>query len=70
MAALHAAESIGVPELKAAHCRWWAEDFWSRSFLSVPDSVVESFYVIQLYKVASATRCDSMENCWAMDLAM
>ena len=38
--------------------------------LSVPDGIVESFHNIQLYKVGSATRCDSPENCWAMDLAM
>ena len=70
VAALLAAENVGVPALKTAHCRWWAEDFWPRSFLSVPDAVVESFYLIQLYKVGSATRCDNAENCWAMDLAM
>ena len=70
IAALFAAENVGVPALKTAHCRWWAEDFWPRSFLSVPDAVIESFYLIQLYKVGSATRCDTAENCWAMDLAM
>lgn len=70
LAAISAAEAAGVASLKAAHSRWWGEDFWPRSFLSVPDAVVESFYVIQLYKVGSATRCDSPENCWAMDLAM
>ena len=67
--ALTAAATAGAPALKAAHAAWWA-DFWSQSFMSVPDPIVEAFHAIQLYKVASATRCDGPENCWAMDLAM
>ena len=70
LTALHAADALGPAALKAAHTRWWIEDFWPRSALSVPDAVVEAFHAIQLYKVGSATRCDSAENCWAMDLAM
>ena len=70
LTALHAADALGPVALKAAHARWWIEDFWPRSMLSVPDAVVEAFHTIQLYKVGSATRCDSAENCWAMDLAM
>ena len=37
--------------------------------LSVSDGVFEAFHAIQLYKVASATRCDGPDNCWAYDLA-
>ena len=70
LTALHAADARGPAALKAAHTRWWLDEFWPRSILSVPDAVVEAFHTIQLYKVGSATRCDSAENCWAMDLAM
>jgi alpha-L-fucosidase 2 len=41
----------------AAHRAWW-HHFYPASFLTVPDSYWESFYWIQLYKLASATRAD------------
>ncbi|MFD8499834.1 Tat pathway signal sequence domain protein [Amycolatopsis sp. NPDC059657] len=37
------------------HRRWW-HDFYRRSFLSIPDTRLQSFYWIQLYKFASAAR--------------
>ncbi len=37
------------------HRRWW-HDYYRRSFLSIPDTRLQSFYWIQLYKVASAAR--------------
>lgn len=39
----------------ATHAQWWAR-FYPASFLSLPDARLESFYWIQLYKMASATR--------------
>ena len=39
------------------HRRWW-HDFYQRSFVSVPDPLLESFYWIQLYKLGSAARED------------
>ena len=44
-------------KLIAAHREWWHQ-YYQRSFLSVPDARAESFYWIQLYKIASATRED------------
>ncbi|MEQ0565017.1 Tat pathway signal sequence domain protein [Amycolatopsis sp. NEAU-NG30] len=41
--------------LTSEHRRWW-HDYYRRSFLSIPDSRLQSFYWIQLYKVASAAR--------------
>lgn len=38
-----------------AHRNWW-HAFYPKSFLSIPDARMESFYWIQLYKIASATR--------------
>ena len=37
------------------HRKWW-HGFYRKSFLSVPDSRLQSFYWIQLYKLASASR--------------
>jgi hypothetical protein len=37
------------------HREWW-HDYYRKSFLSIPDSRLQSFYWIQLYKVASAAR--------------
>lgn len=44
---------LGV--LGRGHTSWW-HGFYPRSFVSVPDGRVQSFYWIQLYKMASATR--------------
>ena len=43
--------------LVALHRRWW-NDYYTRSFVSVPDKWVQRFYWIQLYKMAAATRAD------------
>jgi alpha-L-fucosidase 2 len=45
-------------DLTDDHRDWW-HDYYRRSFLSVPDARLQSFYWIQLYKVASATRRDA-----------
>ncbi|MGW9119086.1 glycosyl hydrolase family 95 catalytic domain-containing protein [Streptomyces sp. NPDC055663] len=39
------------------HRRWW-HAYHRRSFLSVPDKRLQSFYLIQLYKLAASTRAD------------
>ena len=41
--------------LVETHRAWW-HDYWRQSFVSFPDSRLESFYWIQLYKLGSATR--------------
>lgn len=42
-------------ELTQDHRRWW-HDYYRASFVSIPDTRLQSFYWIQLYKVASAAR--------------
>jgi alpha-L-fucosidase 2 len=37
------------------HRDWW-HDYYRKSFLSIPDARLQSFYWIQLYKIASAAR--------------
>ncbi|QES90050.1 glycosyl hydrolase family 95 catalytic domain-containing protein [Rhizosphaericola mali] len=45
------------------HRNWW-HSYYQKSFFSIPDARMQSFYWIQLYKMASATRNDKP----AMDL--
>jgi alpha-L-fucosidase 2 len=40
-----------------SHQAWW-HAYYPESFLSIPDTRMESFYWIQMYKLASATRAD------------
>lgn len=56
-AAINAARSAGGPALEAAHQKWWHE-YYPMSFLTFSASRLESFYWIQMYKLASATRSD------------
>jgi len=56
--AVRRASAFPVAALVLAHRRWW-HDFYPRSFLSIPDARLQSFYWIQLYKTAAATREDT-----------
>ena len=47
----------GVVDLEKSHRDWWHR-FYPASFVTLPDARLESFYWIQLYKLASATRGD------------
>jgi len=51
--AVRRAESFGA--LTIEHRRWW-HDYYRHGFLSIPDTRLQSFYWIQLYKIASAAR--------------
>ena len=51
------ARVTGFDTLVASHRQWW-NGFYRASFLSIPDTRMESFYWIQLYKMASGTRAD------------
>jgi alpha-L-fucosidase 2 len=52
----HAA-ATGLTELDATHQTWW-HHYYPESFVSIPDTRLESFYWAQMYKLASATRAD------------
>ena len=45
--------------LLSSHRNWW-HAYYPKAFLSVPDSQIEGFYWIQMYKLASAMRPDGM----------
>jgi hypothetical protein len=55
IANINKAVSTGYDALVASHQAWW-HTFWQASFLSIPDTKLESFYWIQLYAMASASR--------------
>ncbi|CAG7643027.1 glycoside hydrolase family 95-like protein [Paenibacillus allorhizosphaerae] len=44
-------------ELVQSHRAWW-HAYYPQSFVSLPDTRLEGFYWIQMYKLASATRSD------------
>jgi alpha-L-fucosidase 2 len=54
---LTAANGQALDQLAADHRSWW-HAFYPKSFLTVPDTRLQSFYWIQLYKMACATRRD------------
>ncbi|AWW32780.1 hypothetical protein DN752_23005 [Echinicola strongylocentroti] len=51
------AAELGVEALEVAHQKWW-HTYFQKSFLSFPDTRMESFYWIQLYKMATCSRAD------------
>ena len=53
------AVATGLEKLVLTHREWWHR-YWPESFLSIPDTRLESFYWLQMYKLASATREDRM----------
>ena len=54
---IEAASRARVKDLESVHRKWW-HAYYPQSFLSMPDTRLESFYWIQIYKLASATRKD------------
>jgi hypothetical protein len=54
---LRTVAEIDFAVVERDHRRWWG-DYLAQSFLSIPDSRMESFYWIQMYKLGSATRAD------------
>ncbi|MEY2430238.1 MAG: alpha-L-fucosidase 2 [Verrucomicrobiota bacterium] len=57
IAQIHAALTGNFEDLVQSHRAWW-HGYYPESFLSIPDTRMESFYWIQMYKLASGTRAD------------
>jgi alpha-L-fucosidase 2 len=57
VAALRAAAALPSDQLLSAHRAWW-HALYPRSFLTVPDARLESFYWIQMFKLAACLRED------------
>jgi alpha-L-fucosidase 2 len=54
VANIKAAQNTGVASMEKVHRAWW-HAYYPSSFVTIPDARMESFYWIQLYKLASAT---------------
>ncbi|MEY3432107.1 MAG: hypothetical protein RL131_43 [Bacteroidota bacterium] len=53
--AIKSFQSKSLESVLSYHRKWW-NGFFQKSFISIPDKRVETYYWIQLYKLASATR--------------
>jgi alpha-L-fucosidase 2 len=53
--ALNHAMKREIRDIEKAHRAWW-HAFYPKSFVTIPDARIESFYWIQWYKLASAMR--------------
>ena len=51
---LQQAKQEGFASLSEAHTAWWRA-FWSRSFISIPDSQLENLYYLGIYQLGSAS---------------
>ncbi len=56
--AVSAASAAPLAIFERDHIAWW-HSYYRKSFLSIPDGRLQSFYWIQLYKVASGARRDA-----------
>lgn len=56
--ALQQAINEDMVDYLESHRHWW-HDFYRASFISIPDTKLEGFYWIQMYKIGSATRSNS-----------
>ena len=57
--AVKGAMAVSMENLRASHRAWW-HNYYPASFLSIPDARLESYYWIQMYRIASSTRADRM----------
>ena len=55
--AIKSFRSRPLVQVLGKHRQWW-NSYFKQSFISIPEKKLESYYWLQLYKVASATRPD------------
>ncbi|GAA4435466.1 hypothetical protein GCM10023091_11930 [Ravibacter arvi] len=67
---LAAAFPAGMKTAFASHAAWW-NDFWQKSAVSVPDSLLEKQWYLEQYKFGSVAREDtppiSLQGVWTAD---
>jgi alpha-L-fucosidase 2 len=51
------AASLSLSHLEKEHRNWW-HNYFQKSFISIPDGRMESFFWIQMYKMACSSRTD------------
>ncbi len=55
LAAIQQVATLPIEQVLQQHENWWHQ-YYSKSFVSIPNAVMESYYWIQMYKMASASR--------------
>ena len=64
------ARSMGFEKLFEEHRSWW-RDFWSRSFISLPDKLLENLWYKSIYDIASCSRgkktMPGLQGLWCVD---
>jgi len=60
----------GFTSAMSTHCRWW-DDYWGRSSVRVPNSIIERQWYLEMYKFGSAARPDTppitLQGPWTAD---
>jgi hypothetical protein len=51
------ASKLSINALEKEHREWW-HNYFQQSFISIPDGRMESFFWIQMYKMAACSRAD------------
>lgn len=63
-------KSEPIDTSKADHIRWW-RNYWSRSSVSIPDSILERQYYLDMYKFGCVARSNtppiSLQAIWTAD---
>jgi len=61
---------VGYESSFASHLNWW-KNYWSTSAISIPDSILQKQYYLEMYKLGSAARADappiSLQAVWTAD---
>ncbi len=72
-AKIDAGISGSTHKLKAAHLAWWKQ-YWQRSLVSIPDTIIERQYYMDMYKFACVARANtppiSLQAVWTADNGM
>ena len=74
---LHAAQELvqraGADSDPARHDAWWTE-YWSRSYLTIPDARLEALYYAEMYKLGCSSRPGkypvTLQGLWTRDGGM
>ncbi|MCD6596415.1 MAG: glycoside hydrolase N-terminal domain-containing protein, partial [Bacteroidales bacterium] len=60
----------GYDKSLGEHLGWW-DEYWNRSYVEIPDSVLERQYYLEMYKFGSAARSDAppiaLQSVWTAD---
>ena len=56
---LNKAIDRGYESARKTHISWW-KNFYQKSFVSIPNKVIEKYFWLQVYKLGSATRSDGV----------